>query len=45
MKCPDCNRENKTDITEGSKQCKKCLQYIIIKGAKPVKCVPKEIII
>lgn len=44
MKCPDCNRTNKTDITEGKVKCRKCLQFIIINNGKPIKCVPKDLI-
>lgn len=44
VQCPDCKRNNNTEVTNGKHKCKKCLQYIVIKDSKPLYCIPKELV-
>lgn len=43
IRCPDCGRNN-TQITNGKVKCKKCLQYIIVRDGKGIKCIPSSLI-
>jgi len=43
LKCPDCGSSNK--IKKDSKhKCRKCLQYIVVKDMKAIRCIPKELV-
>jgi DNA-directed RNA polymerase subunit RPC12/RpoP len=44
IRCPDCNRYNESTKKHGQVQCRKCLQYIIIKDGKAIKAIPKDLI-
>lgn len=43
--CPDCNRKNETKVKTGKQQCRKCLQFIVIKNNIVTNCLPKDLII
>lgn len=45
--CPDCKRTNKHKLCNGNGYvpCRKCHQFILLEGFKPVKVVPKEFVV
>lgn len=43
INCPDCRRKYETEIENGSIDCNKCLQKIIIKEGIATHCIPKDL--
>jgi len=41
INCPDCKKPNKIN-KDGKHKCRKCLQLIVVKNMKAVRCIPKE---